>query len=100
MVVGCWRDVEGRAGWVEGGGQGFGSDVLTSCYVTESDGPPGKSIPGILQEQQQNLGPRRLLGSLLNTQLAPCFSVPLPKKLLLCLTWENFNIFSFALGAT
>lgn len=59
---------------------GFGSDALSSCNVTEWDGPPGKSIPGILQEKQQNLGLRRLLGSLLNTQLAPCFSGALPEN--------------------
>lgn len=58
--------------------------VVMCLAETQSDGPPGKSIPGILPEQQQNLGPGRLLGSLLNTLPALCSSVPLTGKLPLC----------------
>lgn len=68
--------------------------VVMCLAETQSDGPPGKSIPGILQEQQQNLGPGRLLGSLLNTQPEPYFAASVSRKLPLCFGGGMENVYA------
>lgn len=88
-------------GWGVRGGGPILRPIVMRLAETQSDGPPGKSIPGILQEQQQNLGTgtpagfsskhsRRRVFQLRFPETSPCVLVCALKVFTLALS-EEFN---------